>query len=166
MKNFIFIWMITLVFFGFADGQTAKIKTADLQMLTGAQWIGNLTYLDYGKNTRVSIPSNLTVLQSKDKKSAWIFEYQYPDEPKANSKDMVEISADRKIFDGETVVERTNLSDKTVKIITRKNGNDNDKKAVFRFTYLLGKNNFSIKKEVQYEGANEFFVRSEYVWKR
>jgi len=166
MKKTTSILVIALSLSVFAFGQTPKMKIKDLQNLKGAQWTGILSYLDYGKNTKVSIPSNLTVTQSKDNKSSWIFEYQYPDEPKANSKETVTISKDGKIFDGETVIERTNLADKTLRIVTEKSGNDNDKKALFRFTYLLGKTNFSIKKEVKYEGTTEFFVRNEYNWKR
>ena len=150
----------------FAFGQTPKMKIKDLQNLTGAQWTGTLSYLDYRKNTKVSIPSNLTVTQSKDDKSSWIFEYQYPDEPKANSKETVTISKDGKMFDGETVIERTSLADKTLRIVTEKSGIDNNKKALYRFTYLLSKTSFSIKKEVQHEGTTDFFVRNEYSWKR
>lgn len=43
---------------------------------------------------------------------------------------------------------------------------DNDKRALFRYTYLLGAKSLSIKKEVRYEGASEFFERNEYSWKR
>ncbi len=166
MKKFISIWLIALSFSAFGFGQTSKVKIKDLQNLRGAQWTGTLSYLDYRKNTKVSISSNLTVTQSKDDKSSWIFEYQYPDEPKANSRETVAVSKDGKTFDGETVTERTSLADKTLKIVTQKSGPDNDKKALFRFTYLLGKTSFSIKKEVRYEGTTDFFVRNEYIWKR
>lgn len=144
----------------------AKIKTKDLQILTGAQWTGNLIYLDYGTNKEVSIPSNLIVTQSKEDKLSWIFEYKYPDEPKADSKDTVIVSKDGSILDGEKVIERTELGNRTLKIVTEKTGTDNDKKSVFRFTYVIGKNEFSIKKEVKPENASEFFVRNEYKWKR
>lgn len=144
----------------------AKIKTKDLQILTGAQWTGNLIYLDYGTNKQVSIPSNLTVTQSKEDKLSWIFEYKYPDEPKADSKDTVIISKDGSLIDGEKVIERTELGNQTLKIVTEKSGTDNDKNSLFRFTYLIGKNEFSVKKEVKNENSNEFFVRNEYKWKR
>lgn len=166
MKKFISIWLIAISFSVFVFGLAPKVKIKDLQNLTGAQWMGTLSYLDYGKNTKVSIPSNLTVTQSKENKTSWIFEYQYPDEPKANSKKIVAISEDGKTFNDETVVERTSLADKSLRIVTEKSGTDNDKKALFRYTYLLGKTNFSIKKEVRYEGTNEFFLRNEYSWKR
>ena len=76
------------------------------------------------------------------------------------------LSKDGTTIDGERVIERTNLAGKTLKIVTEKNGPDNDKKALFRFTYLLSKTNFSIKKEVKDEDATEFFVRNEFSWKR
>ena len=46
---------------------------------------------------------------------------------------------------------------------TNKNALNNDKAAAFRYTYfLLSEKNFSIKKEVKYEGTQEFFERDEY----
>ena len=137
-----------------------------MQNLTGAQWVGNLSYLDYGKNVNVSIPSNLTVSASKNDKMSWVFTFQYPDEPKANRQETIMLSQDGKIFDGEKVVKKTKLPDKTLKIVTEKSGKDNDKNALFRYTYSISKNTFSIKKEVQYEGTSDFFVRNEYKWKR
>ncbi|MEO6590414.1 MAG: hypothetical protein ABIP06_14035 [Pyrinomonadaceae bacterium] len=82
------------------------------------------------------------------------------------SKENVALGKDGKIFDGATVIERTSLADKTLRIVTEKSGPDNDQKALFRFTYLLNKTSFSIKKEVKYDGTTDFFVRNEYSWKR
>lgn len=166
MKRIISLWLITLSFVVLSFGQSPQVKIKDLQVLTGARWTGNLAYLDYGTEKKVLIPSDLIVRQAKDDKLSWVFEYQYPDEPKANSTEIVAVSKDGKMFDGEMVIERTNLTGKTVKVVTEKSGSDNDKKALFRFTYLLSKKSFSIRKEVKYEGATEFFVRSEYNWKR
>ena len=166
MKKIIFICLTTLILATFGFGQSAKVKTKDFQPLTGAQWTGNLIYLDYGTKKQISIPSNLTITQSKEDKNLWIFEYQYPDEPKANSRDEVKISENGRMFEGGKIVEKIKLPDKTLKIITEKTGTDNDKDSSFRFTYLIGKNKFSIKKEVKYNDAKDFFVRNEYSWKR
>ena len=65
-----------------------KIKSSDFKLLTAGQWKGKLTYQDYSSNKKVSILSNLTVTQSKEDKLSWIFEYEYPDEPKANKKSL------------------------------------------------------------------------------
>lgn len=166
MKVFIFAMLLVASFLsvGFSGAPTVKIK--DLRRLSGAQWTGTLTYLDYGTNKKVSIPSNLIVTPSTEDKLSWVFDYQYPDEPKANSKSTVTISKDGKSIDGETVTDKQNLAGNAVKIVTEKAGEDNDKKAVFRFTYLIGENSFSLKKEVKYQDATSYFERNEYSWKR
>jgi hypothetical protein len=65
------------------------------------------------------------------------------------------------------VVEKTFLPNDILKIVTQKEGMDNDKKAIFRHTYLIGKTSFSIKKEVKYdEPGAEFFPRNQYSWTR
>lgn len=166
MNAFISAFLIASSFLSLILFNTPKVVPSDLQPLTGAEWKGSLSYLDYQKNKMVSIPSNLTVTQSTTVESSWIFEYRYPDEPKANSKETVILSEDGKLIEGERVSERTNLSGDRLKIVTEKSGSDYDKKALFRFTYLLGKTSFSIKKEVRYEDAKKFFVRNEYRWKR
>ncbi len=166
MKIIICLLLVTSSIFGFVNLKTPKIKSGDFKLLTAGQWKGKLTYQDYRSNKKVSILSNLTVTESNEDKLSWIFEYEYPDEPKANKKSIVKISKDGKTFDDETVVERTNLPNKTLKIVTTKNGMDNNKPAVFRYIYLINKKTFSIKKEVKYEGTQEFFERNEYSWNR
>jgi hypothetical protein len=166
MKILFIVILITFVFIDSASAQTAKISPDDLKTLEGAQWIGTLTYLDYSLNKKTSIRSNVTISRSSVDKFSWKFEYQYPDEPKANSNDNVLLSADGRILDGETVVERTKLADGMLKFVTTKNGEDNGKKALYRYTYLAGKNTFSVKKEARLEGTTEFFVRNEYSWTR
>jgi hypothetical protein len=158
--------VIATVFIVSASAQTVKISPNDLKTLEGAQWIGTLTYLDYGTNKQTSIKSNVTVSRSDNGKLVWTFDYQYPDEPKANSKDEVNLSLDGKMFDGETVIERIKQADGTLKFVTTKEGVDNGKKSLYRFTYLAGKNSFSVKKEVRQEGSAEYFVRNEYAWTR
>ena len=142
------------------------ISADDLQMLTGGQWSGSLTYLDYRSNKKVSIPTNLTVRPNGDDPWSWVFEYKYPDEPNADSEEIVRLSKDGKTINDEVVLERTSLPDSTVKFVTEKKGNDNNRSASFRFTYLLNAKSFSIKKEVRYEDENQFFERNAYHWKR
>lgn len=144
----------------------AKIAATDLQGLTGAQWQGALTYRDYKSNKQVSIPANLTVTAATQDKLSWVFEFQYPDEPQANRRETVTLAPDGSTLSGETVIERTTLPDHTLKLVTEKAGQDNDKPATFRYTYVLSATNFSIKKEVKYEGTTDYFARNEYSWKR
>ncbi len=166
MKIIICLLIFVSSAFGFVNLNAPKIKSGDFKRLTNGQWKGKLTYQDYRSNKKVSTLTNLTVTESSEDKLSWIFEYEYPDEPKANKKSIVKIGKDGKTFDDETVVERTKLPDETLKIVTTKNGMDNNKPAVFRYIYLINKKTFSIKKEVKYEGTQEFFERNEYSWNR
>jgi hypothetical protein len=143
-----------------------RLRPGDLQILTGQPWIGTLTYLDYGTNKRVSIASNLSVSHSRTDTLVWVFAYEYPDEPKANSQDTLALSRDGRTIHGERVVERAGRSTDTLKIVTEKRGTDNDKQAVFRLTYLISAKSFAIRKEVRYEGADGYIERNRYDWKR
>ena len=166
MRVTAFAFLVASALFNFVPQQAPKVSAEDLRRLAGARWTGTLTYLDYGSNKRVSIPSNLTVTQAEGEGGAWVFDYEYPDEPKANGRRTLKISDDGAVFDGETVVERTSLDGGGFRLVTVKRGKDNEKEALFRFTYTLEGSAFTIKKEVRAEGAAEFFERNRYSWKR
>jgi hypothetical protein len=142
----------------------ACVEPDDLQRLAGAAWAGTLTYLDYGRNTKVSIPSELVV--TREGEAAWTFEYIYPKEPRANGKKRVALADGGARIDDQAVVERAWLPDGTLRIVTESDGTDDDRPARFRHTYSVGAKNFSIKKEVRPAGAAEFFLRNEYSWTR
>lgn len=166
MKSLAAVLLVAASCFAHAAWQAPTIKGDDFKHLSGAQWTGNLTYLDYRKNKKVTIPANLIVTQATGNKPAWVFEIQYPDEPHANSKETVTIGPDGRTLNDEAIVERTTLPNGTLKLVTEKRGTDSDKPSVFRFTYMLNAKNFSIKKEVKHEGTSEFFERNEYKWQR
>ena len=149
-----------------AQSQPARVEPEDLHRLAGARWAGTLTYLDYGRNTKVSIPSELIVTRDAPGGQTWTFEYLYPKEPQANGKKTVALAEGGSRFADQTVVERAILPDGAIRIVTETDGTDNDKPARFRYTYLVGPKNFSIKKEVRPAGAAEFFQRNEYSWTR
>ena len=137
-----------------------------MQILTGAPWSGTLTFLDYRSKKKVSIPSNLNVRPNGEDEWSWVFEYEYPDEPQANSKEIIQLSKDGSSMNGEVVLERISLPDKTVRFVTEKKGQDNNRSASFRFTYLINAKSFSIRKDVRYEGEEQFFERNAFDWKR
>jgi hypothetical protein len=166
MKLFVLVLLFTSAFTGQTPRQTPRVSAENLRKLSGARWTGSLTYLDYRSNKRVSIPSNLSVTQAEGDETAWVFDYEYPDEPKANGKPTLKIDDDGAVFDGETVVERTGLDGGGFRLVTVKRGRDDGKEALFRFTYTLDRSAFSIRKEVRPEGAAEYFERNTYSWKR
>lgn len=156
----------TLLLSGYACSGAPRVRTADFRTLTDAPWTGTLTYLDYQTKKKVSIPSSLIVSQVPGSSTSWVFEYQYPDEPEANTSETIVITEDGKLIDGETVIERKKIGKDAVRIVTQKSGTDDGKSALFRFTYLLSPESLSIKKEVQYDGTAELLERNEYRWKR
>ncbi|MGH9903627.1 MAG: hypothetical protein ACRD68_17610 [Pyrinomonadaceae bacterium] len=166
MSLFISILLAALSFGAPAFPQTPRVQAEDLRRLTGARWTGALVYVDYGSNKEVSIRSNLTVTQSPGDEASWVFDYEYPDEPKANGKQVVTLGKDGTAIGGETVIERSSLDDGALKVVTERRGKDNNRDALLRFTYLIGASSFSIRKEVRPEGAAEFFERNRYSWKR
>lgn len=138
--------------------QTATLKPTDLDSLAGKHWIGTLTYLDYGTGKLTPIETELVVTIKGP--GAYDWTTSYPKEPGHNSTDVVLISADGKLLDGETVKERVQSTD-GLKIITEKTGTDNNKAARFRYTYLIAQSTFFRKKEVCYEGQTNWFMRNE-----
>lgn len=162
-SSLIFFWVLFSIR---TSAQDAKITANDLTAIEGVQWVGTLTYLDYSSNKKTSIKSNLTVMRAPGESNVWIFDYRYPDEPKANSKDRVILSADGKIIDGEAVSELSKLKGGGIKLVTLKDGTDNNLTAVFRFTYEISKDSFSIRKEVRADGSVGYFERNTYSWTR
>ena len=141
-----------------------SLAPADLAPVEGGKWIGELTYLDYRSNKKTAIKSNLSVTKTSD--NAWSFAYEYPDEPKANSTGEVTLSADGGTFNGQKVVSKHKLGNGGLEIVTEKVGEDNNKRAVFRYTYALADNSFSIRKDVRIDGTAEWFERNTYNWSR
>ena len=131
------------------------LRSTDLQMLTGQPGTGTLTYLDYRSKRPVSIRSTFIVSRPKGDEPVWIFDYRYPDEPKANSQETVTLGTDGTTLNGKHVVERTSVAGERLKVVTEERGMDNDRKAAIRYTYSIGATSFSIRKDVRYDDARE-----------
>ncbi len=140
---------------------TVKLNQTDFDSLINKQWSGTLTYLDYGTGKPVSILSELKVTHSVKGAGIYTWATSYPQEPSHNSVDELVISKDGSVLDGENVRSREFLADGTLKIIAQTEGIDNNKKAIYRITYLLGKSFYKRTKEVCYVGENTYFTRNE-----
>lgn len=136
-----------------------RLTSKDLESMIG-NWKGTLTYKDYSSGKETAIRSNLSI--SSPKPNNFSFAATYPDEPKANSTDMVVLSADGRMLDGERVLNVMRLTD-GLKIVTESRGPDgNDNKmASFRHTYQWFDDSFMIKKEVRFDGTKEWILRNE-----
>jgi len=166
MQRYLFIALFTVFSVLPILGQTPSLKRDDFGPLVGGPWMGTLTYRDYSSNKEVSIPSNLKVTRPTEQNRAWIFEYEYPKEPKANSKEKVVISENGTSIDEGKVVERERLASGALRLVTEQRGKDNDENAVIRHIYLISESSFSITKEVRSESSTKFFERNRYSWRR
>jgi hypothetical protein len=142
-----------------------RFQKNDFMILTGSQWKGKLTYLDYGSNKRTTIPANLTVTVSEKDRNTFYFYQEYPKEPHANSTDTVTISKDGKMLGDETFVKREKIGTMIRMLTEKKYGSGEDLKE-FRYTYLISTNLFSIKKEEKGQKDSVFFVRNIYEYQR
>ena len=149
----------------FAFTQTiSPVTVKDFKPAFG-KWKGSLTYLDYSSGKPYTMPANVTINKDGNNVHQLILAFAYPDEPKANGNDTLVISNDGLQVDGAIVVSKKKNSDGTVEIITEKNGvdgNDN-RKAIIRHIYIIGKKKFSNRKEVKFDSEEKFIVRNEYI---
>ena len=132
------------------------------------KWKGSITYLDYSSGKPFTMAANLTISRNKKNIHQLILAFEYPDEPKANGNDTLVISNDGLQIDGAIVASKEKITDGSLQIITDKqgvDGNDN-RKAIIRHVYTIGKKNFSSRKEVRFEDEDKFIVRNEYKMNR
>lgn len=159
---FIIILFYTLfICSGFAQ-TSIKVSAKDFKPLIGI-WHGTLTYLDYSSNKPYTMPADITIEQV-GKTNKFIFSNIYPDEPKANSADTITINISGEMLNEEIVKSKRKLVDGNTQIITEYlsvDGNDN-KPALIRHTYTVGKSIFTKRKDVQFVGQNEWIKRHEY----
>jgi hypothetical protein len=134
----------------------------DFKNMVGC-WNGTLTYLDYSTNKPFSMPANMIVKDFKRSKNI-TYSLIYPKEPRANSYDTLFISKDGRFVNKEAISTRNRLHKDSIEIVTEMSGIDgNDNKtAIIRHTYLLGKNTYTVRKEVRFQGQTQWILRNEY----
>ena len=145
---------------------TITVSIKDFKPAFG-KWQGTITYLDYTTGKPFTMPCNITISIDKARSHQLIFGFEYPKEPKANGNDTLVINADGTMIDDATVVSKITQNDVLV-ITAEKNGvdgNDN-KKAVIRYVYTIGKKAFSKRKEVKFEGEDTWILRNEFKMNR
>jgi len=155
---------ITLLLFSVFIAVTVSVK--DFKPAYG-KWNGTLTYLDYTSGKPYTMPCNITLSPVNENTQQLVLAYEYPDEPKANGNDTLVISRDGKMIDDEMVLVKEKKRS-LLRVITQKTGVDGNenRKAVIRHIYTLGKKSFSIRKEVKFEGEEKWILRNEYYMAR
>ena len=132
------------------------------------KWKGAITYIDYTSGKPFTMPANVTISKDNSSDKNLVLSFEYPEEPKANGKDTLMISNDGRQVNGASLVSKKKNKDGNLEIVTEEpgvDGNDNQK-AILRHIYTIGKSIFISRKEVKFEGQNNFMLRNEYKMKR
>lgn len=143
---------------------TARVLPSDFVTLVGS-WEGKLTYVDYTSHKPVTMPARLNIRQLDDV-NAFACAHSYPSEPQANSTDTLILRNSGTVIDDETVSSRTILPDGTIEIVTLLKATDGNehRKALIRHTYTISKSMYRIRKEVLFDGTDEWLQRYEIIY--
>lgn len=161
MKNSL-ITTYFLLLCSFTKAQTFQVK--DLSNSLG-NWKGTLTYLDYSTGKPYTMPANIKIRLTENRKG-YIMGYEYPDEPHANSVDTTYIN--NQLFGKDKIVEFKKATDGGFTLVTEREGEDgnDNKKAILRHTYILNAITYSVVKDIKFEGTDTWIKRNEYLVKR
>lgn len=135
-------------------------QMADFEIIAGPGWTGTLSYLDYTSEARESIP--VTVSIDGPSKRSLSYAIKYPGESQYNARETIRLSRGGRRLNGEIVVSRTKNEDGSLEIVTQKPGKDNGQKAMIERRYVLSASKFTIRKNVKFSGAPDFFNRNEF----
>ncbi len=144
---------------------SSKVSPEDFNALVGS-WKGSLTYLDYQSGKPYTMPADLKVERIGRSNNYVLFNI-YPNEKSANSTDTLKIGSDGRSIGSEQLKSRQKLRNGDLEIVTEKSGTDgNDNKpAVFRYTYTIGKYGYKKRKDVQFTGETNWINRHEYSYR-
>ena len=146
------------------DLEAPVVTITDFKVIEGDDWTGDLTYLDYSANKRVTIPTAATV--SIKPPTQLKYSVSYPKEPWEDTKATLKLSKSGRVLDGHPVIYREIQSDGSLEIRTTYHGKDNDRPAQIRMAYTLNASAFTISKDVRYDEDTDFANRNIYAFTR
>lgn len=148
---------------------SAQLAASDLDALTGAPWVGTLTYRDYATSKPITIPSSLIVRRITTTPAdppAWEFGYGYSKEPHADSTSTLTLRDNGRTLGDESVIARGQSVTGVLSYITECHGEDDNRPATFRFEHSLSPTYYARRKLVRFDGERDFFERHWYRWSR
>ena len=154
-----------------AQSSDAPPKVAIQELTALAQkWNGSLTYLDYTTKKPVTLATTLNAKQPTPQELVLDFVYQEPDGSQVKGSDKVELSTDgtRLTWDGVPlqISHKTRLPNETLQLVLEGRGLDDKKSCLIKRTVLLSAHQFSVLKEVKYDGTAAFITRNRYNFQR
>jgi hypothetical protein len=142
---------------------TPGVSQADLMAIAGDGWKGELVYRDYSPPYgQVKLAVEAAVDIRADGLSITL---HYPREPSADGESTIELSADGRMLDGETVTGREQSGDRLT-ITTEARCEDDNLPATCRHIYTLSPKAFGWTKLVTLDRDGKEFQRNAYAFTR
>ena len=167
MRYYLIPLFVQLGMTGISLSPEPKVKTGkDFKQLAG-NWKGELTYLDYSTGKPYTMPADV-VIRKIARQNAFEFANRYPNEPKANNVDTLEITEGGRMINSKKLVSRDRQPDGTLKLITETaglDGNEN-KPALIRHTYIISPGIFISRKDVLFSGDTSWIMRHKYSYRK
>ncbi len=158
------IFLAIVFFFSLTYQAEESVAADELKILVGS-WEGTLTYMDYSSNKPYSMPANVTIEEGKNENQL-VLHNQYPTEPQATSKGKINISKNGRAINGRDLISKKGLENGDLELITESMGKDNNEKALIRIVYVIGKDQFIMRKEVKFETSENWMQRNEFNYTR
>jgi len=146
-----------------SEASLLRVTTDEFRVLEGAPWAGELEYLNYGRDDRSSIPVGLKVDVLSDTEVQYAL--KYPGEAQHNAKEIFRLTAGGTELGGARLVSRQEEKG-VLEIVTRGSGQDDGKLAEIEMVYVLSARSFTMRKNVKFEGSENYFNRNEYRFTR
>lgn len=143
-----------------ASETTQNLSMTDFNLVAGTGWSGTLSYLDYTKQTRESIPVEFLIDEAKGRSITYAI--KFPGEAKYNSREKIKLSRNGQHLNGDRITERIKLTGGGLKIVTEKSGKDDNRPATIRTSYILTTDSFRIRKDVKFSDGTDYFNRNEF----
>lgn len=134
-------------------------SVADFAGLEGDDWAGELSYLNYGREDRSTIPVRMMVREASGRSVR--YGIAYPGEEDKNASERIRLSRDGRQINGFAITRRYRDEEGNLVLVTQGKGRDDNRPAAVRLTYAIGERAFQITKDVRFEGG-EFFNRNVY----
>ncbi|WP_430408251.1 hypothetical protein [Kordia sp.] len=144
----------------FAQAQQ-KVTISDFKNLDNTNWKGELMYVNYSDNKKVTLP---TVLHLEVKKNKIIFQTNYTTEESANNKSVLKIKKDGTFLDNQQITNVARFEGGSIEIETMYEGKDANKDATIYTTYLFNNQKLTMKKEVEFKDTPGRFIRNQYTY--
>jgi len=139
---------------------TQSVSMADFNLVAGTGWSGTLSYLDYTKQTRETIPVEFLI--DEPKRRSITYTIKFPREAKYNSREKIKLSRNGEHLNGDRITKRIELTGGGLKIVTEKSGKDDNRPALIRTSYILTTDSFRIRKDVKFSDGTDYFNRNEF----